>query len=38
MKLAILTFMKDKSVTAIQIQIDNMENLFYLVKLVGTHS
>ena len=37
-KLAILTFTKGKSVTAIHLQIDNMTALSYLVKMVGTRS
>ena len=38
MKLPILTFTKDKSVTVIHLQIDNMTALSYLVKLEGTRS
>ena len=38
MKLAILTFIKCKSVTAIHLQIDNMTALPYLVKLGGNRS
>ena len=38
MKLAILTFTKGKSVTAIHLQIDNMTALSYLVKMGGTRS
>ena len=38
MKLAILTFIKGKSVTAIHLQIDNMTALSYLVKMGGTRS
>ena len=34
-KLAILTFLKGKSVTAIHLQIDNMTDLSYLVKMGG---
>ena len=37
-KLAILTFTKGKSVTAIHLQIDNMTALSYLVKMGGTRS
>ena len=37
-KLAILTFTKGKSVTAIHLQIDNMTALSYLVKMGETHS
>ena len=38
MKRAILTFTKDKSVTAIHLQIDNMTALSYLVKMGGSLS
>ena len=38
MKRAILAFTKDKSVTAIHLQIDNMIALSYLVKIGGTRS
>ena len=37
-KRAILAFTKDKSVTAIHLQIDNMTALSYLVKIGGTRS
>ena len=37
-KLAILTFTKGKSLTAIHLQIDNMTALSYLVKMGGTRS
>ena len=38
MKLAILTFTRGKSVTAVHLQIDNMTTLSYLVKLGETGS